>query len=143
MLIQQLTALKLEWDANQAGVLSRIPLYHQIYTALKDAIMNGTITFGDKMPTEQQLVSVFDVSRITAKRALDELAAEHLRVVADACWPGARHDKIFGTRYHTVLIHPFRPFIVDITSFALQEFPVCHFPTHKWHNIGLFDRSNG
>lgn len=80
MLIQQLTALKLEWDANRAGVLSRIPLYHQIYTALKDAIMNGTITFGDKMPTEQQLVSVFDVSRITAKRALDELAAEHLIV---------------------------------------------------------------
>ena len=80
MLIQQLTALKLEWDANRSGVLSRIPLYHQIYTALKDAIMNGTITFGDKMPTEQQLVSVFDVSRITAKRALDELAAEHLIV---------------------------------------------------------------
>jgi GntR family transcriptional regulator len=42
--------------------------------------MNGTIAFGDKMPTEQQLVSVFDVSRITAKRALDELAAENLIV---------------------------------------------------------------
>jgi GntR family transcriptional regulator len=80
MLIQQLTALKLEWDVNQAGVLSRIPLYHQIYTALRDAILNGTITFGDKMPTEQQLASVFDVSRITAKRALDELAAENLIV---------------------------------------------------------------
>lgn len=80
MLIDQLNTLKAEWDASQSGVLSRIPLYHQIYTALKDAIVNGTITFGDKMPTEQQLVSVFDVSRITAKRALDELAAENLIV---------------------------------------------------------------
>lgn len=78
MLIEHLKALKLDWDSNQSGVLSRVPLYHQIYTALKDAIVNGTITFGDKMPTEQQLVSVFDVSRITAKRALDELAAENL-----------------------------------------------------------------
>lgn len=80
MLIEQLKTLKVEWDANQSGVLSRIPLYHQIYTVLKDAILSGTITFGDKMPTEQQLVSAFDVSRITAKRALDELAAENLIV---------------------------------------------------------------
>ena len=81
MLIDQLNTLKNDWDANQSsGVASRIPLYHQIYIALKDAIMNGTIAFGDKMPTEQQLVTVFDVSRITAKRALDELAAENLIV---------------------------------------------------------------
>lgn len=80
MMIDQLNALKVEWDANQSGVLSRVPLYHQIYTALRDAITNGTISFGDKMPTEQQLVSVFDVSRITAKRALDELATESLIV---------------------------------------------------------------
>ena len=72
--------LKAEWDSNQSAVLSRIPLYHQIYTALKEAIVSGTITFGEKMPTEQELVSVFDVSRITAKRALDELAAEKLIV---------------------------------------------------------------
>ena len=80
MLIDQLNTLKNDWDANQSGVVSRVPLYHQIYIALKDAIMNGTIAFGDKMPTEQQLVTVFDVSRITAKRALDELAAENLIV---------------------------------------------------------------
>ena len=78
MILEHLKALKLDWDSHQSGVLSRTPLYHQIYTVLKDAIVNGAITFGDKMPTEQQLVSVFDVSRITAKRALDELAAENL-----------------------------------------------------------------
>ena len=80
MLLDQLNALKVDWDTHHSGVLSRVPLYHQIYTALKDAILSGAIAFGDKMPTEQQLVSVFDVSRITAKRALDELAAENLIV---------------------------------------------------------------
>lgn len=40
--------------------------------------MDGTIEYDTQMPTEQQLASTFDVSRITAKRAMDELAAENL-----------------------------------------------------------------
>lgn len=54
------------------------PLYHQLYTLLKDRIMDGTISHGEQMPTEQQLAEMFGVSRITAKRAMAELAAEKL-----------------------------------------------------------------
>jgi GntR family transcriptional regulator len=54
------------------------PLYFQLYGLLKNAILNGTLCKGVKMPTEQQLSEAFDVSRITAKRAMDELAAENL-----------------------------------------------------------------
>lgn len=54
------------------------PLYFRLYSLLKDAILNGTLDNGAKMPTEQQLAEHFDVSRITAKRAMDELAAEGL-----------------------------------------------------------------
>ncbi|QFU75730.1 GntR family transcriptional regulator [Halioglobus maricola] len=54
------------------------PLYFRLYTLLKDAILNGTIDNGAQMPTEQQLAETFGVSRITAKRAMDELAAESL-----------------------------------------------------------------
>jgi GntR family transcriptional regulator len=73
-----LSSLKAEWDLAQGGALARVPLYHQLYSVLKDSIMNGTISFDDQMPTEQQLAATFDVSRITAKRAMDELAAENL-----------------------------------------------------------------
>lgn len=73
-----LRALKSEWDRKQNGELARVPLYHQLYTILKDAILDGTIGYDARMPTEQQLVTTFDVSRITAKRAMDELAAENL-----------------------------------------------------------------
>ncbi|KXI30452.1 GntR family transcriptional regulator [Paraglaciecola hydrolytica] len=52
------------------------PLYHQVYLFLKEKIHLGEIPFGDKMPTEHQLSDVFGVSRITAKRAMDELAEE-------------------------------------------------------------------
>jgi GntR family transcriptional regulator len=54
------------------------PLYFRLYTLLKDAILNGTISKGMQMPTEQQLAETFEVSRITAKRAMDELAGEAL-----------------------------------------------------------------
>lgn len=54
------------------------PLYFRLYSLLKNAILDGTIGNGAQMPTEQQLAETFGVSRITAKRAMDELAAEEL-----------------------------------------------------------------
>ena len=54
------------------------PLYFRLYSLLKNAILDGTIETGAQMPTEQQLAETFAVSRITAKRAMDELAAENL-----------------------------------------------------------------
>jgi GntR family transcriptional regulator len=54
---------------------SPIPLYHQIFALLRDAISGGG--FGERsfLPSEQELSQQFGVSRITAKRSLDELAA--------------------------------------------------------------------
>ncbi len=54
------------------------PLYFRLYSLLKNAILNGTIANAVQMPTEQQLAEAFGVSRITAKRAMDELAVENL-----------------------------------------------------------------
>ncbi len=73
-----LSSLKAEWSLAQHGSMSRVPLYHQLYSVLKGAILDGTIGYDAQMPTEQQLAATFDVSRITAKRAMDELAAENL-----------------------------------------------------------------
>lgn len=54
------------------------PLYFQLYTLLKNRILDGSIAHGTQLPTEQQLAEAFGVSRITAKRAMDELAAQEL-----------------------------------------------------------------
>ena len=54
------------------------PLYYQVYSLLKDLILDGTITHGQRIPAEEALADVFNVSRITAKRAMDELAQEGL-----------------------------------------------------------------
>lgn len=73
-----LDSLKSELQLSQHGAMARAPLYHQLYTVLKGAILDGTIAYDVQMPTEHQLIKTFDVSRVTAKRAMDELAAEDL-----------------------------------------------------------------
>jgi len=68
-------------DSQETSSVDRktaVPLYHQIYMQLRDEIISGVRPFGSLVPTEQDLSTRFGVSRITARRALDELAAEHL-----------------------------------------------------------------
>lgn len=55
-----------------------IPLYHQIYMALRDEIISGLRGFDSAMPTEMELAESHRVSRITARRALDDLAGAGL-----------------------------------------------------------------
>ncbi len=60
------------------GRALKAPLYHQIYLILRHKILDGAYGEGDLLPGEQELAREFGVSRITARRALDELAAEGL-----------------------------------------------------------------
>ncbi len=58
----------------------KTPLYHQIYLILKEQIKDGVYGADGRLPSEQDLTERFGVSRITAKRAMDELASEGLVV---------------------------------------------------------------
>ena len=55
-----------------------VPLYHQIYNVLREKIRHGELARGTLMPGEQELSRCFEVSRITVKRALNDLAADGL-----------------------------------------------------------------
>lgn len=65
-----------------AGALGRFksPLYHQIYLILRQRIADGEFDADGSLPSEQELGEFHGVSRITAKRALDELAKDGLVV---------------------------------------------------------------
>lgn len=54
-----------------------IPLYHQIFLQMRDEILGGQRGFGSTLPTEQDMAGMYAVSRITARRALAELAQHH------------------------------------------------------------------
>jgi GntR family transcriptional regulator len=54
------------------------PLYHQLYVILRSRISRGEYPPNAVLPGEQELARSFDVSRITVKRSLNELAAHGL-----------------------------------------------------------------
>jgi GntR family transcriptional regulator len=67
-------------DRNLIDAQSPAPLYFQLFTLLNDAINRGLIPNGARMPSEKEISDCFDVSRITARRTLAELAAKGLVV---------------------------------------------------------------
>ena len=59
---------------------ARTPLYSQIFLLLRNKILNGEYPNGAFLPSETEIANSFGVSRITAKRALNELAEAGLAV---------------------------------------------------------------
>jgi DNA-binding LacI/PurR family transcriptional regulator len=55
-----------------------VPRYRQIYEALLMEISSGKLKPGDQIPSEKELCESFQVSRITSKKALEMLVANHL-----------------------------------------------------------------
>lgn len=55
-----------------------MPLYKQISQIVRDAILQRRVAVGSTLPTENDLVRQFRVSRITVRQALQELEAEGL-----------------------------------------------------------------
>lgn len=51
------------------------PLYLQLYKDLLEKIRSGEYPPGSKLPSEKELGSVYNVSRITSKKAMDALVA--------------------------------------------------------------------
>lgn len=52
------------------------PRYHQVYVTLRTWVLEGTYKAGDQIPTEPQLCEMFGVSRITVRKAIDNLSRE-------------------------------------------------------------------
>jgi GntR family transcriptional regulator len=66
-------ALEMRTDAQ-----SQSPLYQQIYLVIRDRILSGEYPDQSLLPSENELAKLFGVSRITTKRALNEISAEGL-----------------------------------------------------------------
>jgi GntR family transcriptional regulator len=56
---------------------SKLPLYDQIESNLRDLIVNGHLKPGEAMPGEWDLAELYRVSRLTVRRALDELVRQN------------------------------------------------------------------
>lgn len=52
---------------------SPIPIYHQLKTLLQKQIEDGILRPGDRLPTEQELCQMYNISRSPVRQALKEL----------------------------------------------------------------------
>lgn len=52
---------------------SKVPLYHQLYEMLLGKIESGELAPGDMLPTENELLEQYQLSRNTVRQALNEL----------------------------------------------------------------------
>ena len=55
---------------------SGAPIYDQIYSQIKDAIVSGQVAAGETLPSIRALAKDLRISVITTKRAYDELERE-------------------------------------------------------------------
>src|SRR5246127_1272549 len=54
------------------------PLYSRVETVLAGEITDGTLKVGDQLATEDSLIARFEVSRITVRRAVQNLVSRGL-----------------------------------------------------------------
>jgi len=50
-----------------------IPTYIKVLKYLEDLILSGKLSAGDKLPSENELARTFNTTRVTVRKALDEL----------------------------------------------------------------------
>lgn len=58
--------------------MPEMPLYHRIYTVLREEIRDGSHAPGDLLPGETDLAARFGVSRVTIRKTLEQLASDGL-----------------------------------------------------------------
>ncbi|MAO27526.1 GntR family transcriptional regulator [Roseovarius sp.] len=63
---------------HSADATAETPIFRQIVDHLRDRVLNGELAAHAPLPSERSLAESFDVSRMTARRALEALDAEGL-----------------------------------------------------------------
>ncbi len=56
---------------------SKLPLYHQIERNIRQLIISGKLETGEMAPSELELAQIYGVSRLTIRKALDELVRQN------------------------------------------------------------------
>ena len=82
---------------------SNIPLYSQIARELRENIRNGDWSEGQRIPTEMDLCDQYHVSRITIRKAIEQLTQENLLVREKAKGTFVNHYSPEKTKHLTLI----------------------------------------
>ena len=81
---------------------STITLFDQIESDLKEKIKNGIYQPGQKIPTETELIEAYGVSRITIRRAIEDLTKEGILTKKQGKGTFVQDKKIIRKISHTI-----------------------------------------
>lgn len=81
---------------------STSPLFEQVKEDIYEKIKNGIYVAGHKIPTELDLIDQYQVSRITIRRAIEELCKEGMLVKLQGKGTFVQEKRIFRKIEHTV-----------------------------------------
>jgi GntR family transcriptional regulator of arabinose operon len=101
--------------------MNKVPLYKQIYQSIKDQIISGELRPKDRVPSEQEFMDEFMVSKITVKNALAVLVDEGLVTRIQGKGTFVSSDPASVT--------------VETTSRSIPLAPTLH--NHNYNYIGL------
>ena len=75
---------------------SGAPIYDQIYSQIKNQIINGTLTENELLPSIRNLAKDLRISVVTTKRAYDELEREGFiyTLPATGCFVAAQNTEL-------------------------------------------------
>ena len=75
---------------------SGAPIYDQIYSQIKDAILSGQVAEGEALPSIRALAKDLRISVITTKRAYDELEKEGFiyTIAAKGCFVAPKNVEL-------------------------------------------------
>lgn len=59
---------------------SSVPLYQQLINEIKTQIAQGQLKENDKIPTETELSQIYDISRITVRKAIELLVEDEILI---------------------------------------------------------------
>ncbi|MEH7347565.1 GntR family transcriptional regulator [Gottfriedia acidiceleris] len=57
-----------------------VPLYQQLYNTIRENIASGEYKPGDRIPSEAQLIEIYNISRVTVRSALNKLVEDNILV---------------------------------------------------------------
>lgn len=81
---------------------STSPLFEQVMEDISEKIKNGVYAAGHKIPTELELIEQYQVSRITIRRAIEELCKDGMLVKLQGKGTFVQEKRIFRKIEHTV-----------------------------------------
>lgn len=129
---------------------SGIPLYEQLYRFIRDDIISGRITAGQKLPSKRGLAENLEISRITVENAYYQLCAEgYLRseprrgYFAENISGIIKRDDRTDMPWEEDVVSPTETFSADITENRIEA---SLFPFSVWSRLmreTLLDYNSG